>query len=44
MDDAGPLLAGVIAAGPPGPAAIGVFSDAAPEAEPGRVLPLAPPP
>jgi hypothetical protein len=40
MDDAGPTLAGVIAAVAPGPAAIGVAVgiDVAPGAEPGRVV------
>lgn len=38
MDDAGPTLAGVIAAVAPGPAAICVAVDVAPGAEPGRVV------
>ena len=38
MNDAGPTLAGVIAAVAPGPAAIGVTVDLAPGAEPGRVV------
>ena len=43
MDDAGPALAGVIAAVAPGPAAIGVTVDFAPGAEPGRVVLLVSP-